>query len=282
MTATVHWSVALTALSSITHGERTLGTMTLLRRETIIGPTGEPVEIPLVSGNAFRSALRRTAEELFRDAVGYEGRLGYAAAATLRGGGRLAKTSGEPLTGRALHETRRLIPVLRVFGGAAAGSPIGGCLQVGKVLPHLAETAHLTDPTASTPAIRATQTETYTRTDQAAAANIDELCTEDTEKQDRTPPMLFRIETFPAGTRFSSWIRLERATDLEVAFTRDVLARYGDHAILGGRAAIGHGRVSLDLTDELVAGAKPDPKVSWRTFVDDHRSEILTALDRLT
>ena len=42
MTATIHWAVELTALSSIVHAGTTHGTDTLLRREHITTADGEP------------------------------------------------------------------------------------------------------------------------------------------------------------------------------------------------------------------------------------------------
>jgi hypothetical protein len=63
---------------------------------------------------------------------------------------------------------------------------------------------------------------------------------------------LHRVETFPAGTRFGTWLRLDRATDLEAAFFTDVLAAFvADGRLdgrLDGRAGIGHGQVHTDLT----------------------------------
>lgn len=55
--------------------------------------------------------------------------------------------------------------------------------------------------------------------------------------------MLHRVETFPAGTRFGTWLRLDRASDLEATFFTDVLAAFVADGRLDGRAGIGHGQV---------------------------------------
>ena len=166
MTATITWAGTITAASSVAHGGETRGTITLLRRELIVQPDGAAVYIPVISGNAFRGRLRRIGEELTRDILRYEGQLPLPAAHALRGGGSLAKTSAEPLSGQRLYQLRSLVPQIGVFGCAAGGRIIDGCLQVGKVLPHVAECAHLI-PAArgSRPAFTATQIETYVRQD---------------------------------------------------------------------------------------------------------------------
>ena len=144
MTATLLWRGTVTAASSISHGGETRGTISLLRRELIAQPGGDPVHVPVISGNAARGVLRRLSEELMRDAVGYEHQLPLAAAHVLRGGGALVKTGAEPLCGRRLAELRALLPHLAVFGAATGGRIIDGCLQVGKVVPIVTETTHIT------------------------------------------------------------------------------------------------------------------------------------------
>ena len=106
----ITWSGTATARSSISHGGETRGTITLLRRELVCSSSGELVHVPIVSGNTLRGRLRRLGEELLRDAVGYEGLLHPAAAHALRGGGSLAKTSHEPLSGNRLQQLRDLVP----------------------------------------------------------------------------------------------------------------------------------------------------------------------------
>ncbi len=55
--------------------------------------------------------------------------------------------------------------------------------------------------------------------------------------------MRFEVETLPAGTRFETFLRLDRATPLEISFFTDVWGRFARDGFLGGRSAIGHGRV---------------------------------------
>lgn len=299
-TTTTNWSGTVTALSSIAHGGETRGTITLLRRELIVTPEGRLVHVPIISGNSFRGILRRTGEELLREALGYAGQLPLPAAHALRSGGSLAKTSREPLSGGRLARLRELVPQIGVFGAAGGGRIIDGCLLVGKVVPHLAETSHIIEGTTSVEqtAFNATQLETYVRHDdraQHAAAELyattvvpvddtgqpmlDDVDLPIPDLGDSSQQMLFRIETFPAGTTFSTWLQLHHATPIEEAFFVDVLTTYGTHARLGGRSAIGHGRIRLSL--ETTPATAPRTPVDWRSHLSAHRDEALTVLEAL-
>jgi hypothetical protein len=294
---TVTWTGTLTALSSIAHGGDTRGTITLLRRELIVQPDGRAVHVPVISGNAFRGRLRRIGEELLRDVLGYEGQLPLPVAHALRGGGALTKTGKEPLSGRRLADLRALVPQVAVFGCAGGGRILDGCLQVGKVIPHVAEAAHILNVEHPLPAFNATQIETYIRQDDADSHGFTDVlaaCTrvpvtgeglpaidiEAPAVRDPSQLMLYRVETFPAGTRFAAWLRLDRAGPLEVAFFTEVLAAFTRTGWLGGRAAIGHGNVRADLHQHVLAGELID--ADWRAHLRDNRAAAMTALKALT
>ena len=69
----------------------------------------------------------------------------------LTNGGRLAK-SAHPLTDDGERRLKTLVPQIGVFGGAASGRIMSGLLTVGKVLPEIAELAHiLPRPPRTTP-----------------------------------------------------------------------------------------------------------------------------------
>jgi hypothetical protein len=291
---TTLWDGTLTALSSIAHGGVTRGTITLLRRELVSAPNGDLVHVPIVSGNTFRGRLRRLGEELLRDAVGYEGLLHPAAAHALRGGGSLAKTGHEPLSGNRLQQLRELVPQIGVFGAAGGGTIINGALDVGKVVPQLSETQHITGVTTTRSAFTATQLEAYTRQDDgdghdfAGVISSTETGAELIFGDDGQPEpvlrggnqMLFHIETFPVGTVFSTWLRLRRPSPLEMAFFLEVLETYRSDGRLGGRVGIGHGQVRANLTIDATSSDEDLP--DWRAVVAQNREEILTALQGLS
>ena len=279
MTATIHWAVELTALSSVVHAGDTHGTDTLLRREQITTAEGDTTVIPVISGNAFRGRLRRVAEELFRDALHLEGQVPLNAAYALRNGGSLYKSSREPLTGRRRAAIRDLVPVLGVFGCAAGSTILDGALEVGKVVPHATETVHLTGVPNKLSVFDLVQLEEYSHTDDLADhAGPDVAAQRDDDTTGNQ--MRYAVETFPVGTRFSSYLRLTRASDHQIAFFTEVLAHFSQFAQLGGRRAIGHGRCHLDTTDELVAGSYDDTH-DWRAVALDRRDAVIEALAAL-
>jgi len=279
MNSTIPWDATITALSSISHGGETRGLSTMLRREMVFHPaTGQLVPVPIISGNSFRGVLRRIGEDLLRDVLAYDGQLSAAAAHALRGGGALAKSSREPLSGSRLGTLRSLIPQIGVFGAAGGGRIIQGCLQVGKVVPHLEETSHITGVPSHRAAFDAVQVETYSRADETFAHDFVTTTAATLDDHD-SQQMRYRVETFPAGTTFSSWLTLTRPTDLEISFFTDVLDQFRTHGTLGGRKAIGLGRVRLDLTTPTLT---PSPAINWRTHLEEHRTDAIAALEDLT
>lgn len=271
----ITWAGTATAQSSISHGGETRGTISMLRREAIIQPDGSTELVPVISGNSLRGRLRRVGEELLRDALGYEGQLTAAAAHALRSGGALAKTSSEPLSGSRLKQVRAFLPQVGVFGMAASGRIIDGCLSVGKLIPYVAETSHLTGVSSGMLTFDITQIETYTRADESNDHDAVDISDQTDADPDNTQ-MLFRIETFLAGCRFDCRLHLQRPTELEAAFFSDILASYQQRALIGGRSAIGHGHLALDLT---VTPTPPD--VDWRAFLAEHTADALDALTLL-
>lgn len=276
MSSTVTWSGTLTALSSISHGGESRGLSTMLRREQVFDPdSGNLVPVPIISGNAFRGILRRIGEDQLRDVLDYDGKLSAATAHALRGGGTLAKVNGEPLSGSRLATLRRLVPQIGIFGAAGGGRIIDGCLQVGKVVPHLRETRRITGIDSNRSAFDAVQIETYTRVDDAMGHSFVAV-DHDTDQDPASQQMFYRIETYPAGTTFSTWLSLTRPTDIELAYFADILDTFTTSGALGGRKAIGLGRVRPDLTCTTTI-----PDIDWRAQVAASRDEALAALQEL-
>lgn len=288
--STLRWDVELVALSSIIQkGEASGTTTTLFRREPVIQSDGTPVLVPVVSGNSLRGGLRRIAEQLFREAIGYEGKIPLSAAHALRNGGTLVKVTGDGLSGRRRLQVRELVPPLSVFGGNGGGHrPLEGCLKVGKVVPRVRETAHIL--TRPHPGVLLSQfelmsLESYSRFDDTDNREFGDLPAAAKDAADPPPVesmlMRFEVETLPAGTRFETFLRLDRAAPVEVAFFEEVWNRWARDGVLGGRSAIGHGVVRADAERTVLAG--PDPQtVDWRAMLVPRRTEIIEALGWLT
>lgn len=209
--STIRWDVDIVAQSSIVHRDEytSVGsdTFTLFRREKVIGPDGQIMQIPLISGSSFRGVLRRIGEALTADVLGYEDiALPVPAAHLLTNGGRLAK-SAHPLTDEEERHLKTLLPQIAVFGGAASGRVMSGLLSVSKVLPEVAELAHLLPrPPHSTPllpAVLSVADESFThlpdhRPTTGSAPRTDHA--------DGSPLGRFAVETLPAGTRLQTWL----------------------------------------------------------------------------
>jgi len=304
MAVTIRWDVTMTAQSSIAHGGESRGIITLLRREKILLPDGRITHIPIISGNSWRGKLRRIGEDLLRDALRYDGQISLPAAHALRGGGALAKTTGPSLSGERLRTLRRLNPHVAVFGCAAGGRIIDGCLQVGKIVPHYAETAHLLPQAApgpnTLPHFDLTQIETFARQDDADTrgfpdtaravpvddegfpeqTELDALELTSTAETPTTHLMQYRCETFPAGTRFSSWLSLTAASPHELQYFADVLDAWRAQPLLGGRLRTGHGLVLADLEPVILRGQAE--VADWRAFLAEHHDAAMQALSYLT
>lgn len=270
----MRWQGTATALTSVAHGQESLGTVRYLRRERVLMPDGSVEDLPVVSGNAFRGMLRRTAADLWWDAVG-QPKLTMPVMHAIWAGGALAKSNGSPLTGSRLALVREICPVVGLFGTAGGGRIIDGCVQVGKLIPVCAEAAHLlpmerTDGRVLPSVWDLTQIEYYTQL--PVTERMSEQYTDGDEE--KVSPMRYGTETFLAGTVFDTWLSASWATPRELSFLGEVLAAFKDNARVGGQSRAGHGRLRLDLSsDEQV----PAPEV-WRDTLPPVDVKFLEAL----
>ena len=267
----ITWTGTVTALTSIAHAGETRGMISMLRRERVIQPDRSTVDVPIISGNSVRGRLRRIAEELMRDTLDYEGQLTVSAAHALRSGGSLTKVAGEPLSGSRLAAIRAHLPLIGVFGAAAGGRIIDGCLNVSKLTPLVIETDHLTGRTSTLSSYDIVQLENYTRLDDTNSHDSPIL--EDTPSDTQ---MLYRLETFKAGTQFLLTIDLHRPTRLEAAFFADVLTAFTTRPRIGGRLAIGLGQACVNLTAN-----QPIPAMDWAAHLRAHSRAAMDALAAL-
>lgn len=266
MSNNVRWEGTMTAVSSVSHGEQSLGVVTYLRRERFLMPDGQVEEIPVVSGSAWRGVLRRTAADLWWKEVG-EPKLTLAVAHAIWSGGALAKSSGAPLTGSRLLRVREVCPPVGLFGAAGGGRIVDGCVQVGKLIPICEETRHILPSTYEEEVLPSiwdlTQIEYYTKVpsekrDRAIGAG----------DEDEYGPMRFGYETFIAGTRFYTWLGLTWATDAETSLFLDTLAEYSSRAYIGGLRRAGHGEMLLDM-NIVYGNLDGKPVGDWRTTMQD-------------
>ena len=286
---TIRWDIDIVALSSIVHrgsDNDAPGTDigAVFRTEKIITADGEVLQVPIVSGSSFRGVLRRIGEELTAAVLDYEdAALPIPAAHLLTNGGRLGK-SMTPFTDEDERHLKTLLPQIAVFGGAASNRIMSGLLTVAKVLPEVAELAHiLPRPPRTTPlsAVYTFAEESFSHladhranTAQAPRADGDE---------NTSPLGRFSVETLPAGTILQTWVRITNATSQQVAFLHDVLSAFASRGHLGGRSAAGYGNVTAIFSAiDVQRGQLPDATVDWRTELETHRDEAIAALSRIT
>lgn len=308
--ASIQFDIDILAQSSIVHREEytSQGTdnFALFRREKIITATGEVTQVPIISGSNFRGILRRIGESLTAGVLDYEDTaLPLPAAHLLTNGGRLAK-SARPLTDEQERRLKTLLPVIAVFGGAASNRIMSGLLTVGKVLPEIAELAHiLPRPPQSTPlpAVISLAGEHFTHLSDHRPTTS-QAPTVDAGENDSSPLGRFGIETLPAGTRLQTWVRITNATGAQVAFLCDVLTQFATYGHLGGRIAAGHGQITATVTATALRGRLPMELTTpteiaqalllgttdswgrdssdWAADLAAHRDEAIAALTELT
>ncbi|MGA9375512.1 MAG: RAMP superfamily CRISPR-associated protein [Mycobacterium sp.] len=308
--ASIQFDIDILAQSSIVHREEytSQGTdnFALFRREKIITATGEVTQVPIISGSNFRGILRRIGESLTAGVLDYEDNaLPLPAAHLLTNGGRLAK-SARPLTDEQERRLKTLLPVIAVFGGAASNRIMSGLLTVGKVLPEIAELAHiLPRPPQSTPlpAVLSLAGEHFTHLSDHRPTTS-QAPTVDAGENDSSPLGRFGIETLPAGTRLQTWVRITNATGAQVAFLCDVLTQFATYGHLGGRIAAGHGQITATVTATALRGTLPmelttpteiaqalllgttdssgRDSSNWAADLAAHRDEAIAALTELT
>lgn len=287
---TIRWDIDIVALSSIVHrgsDNDAAGTDTTaaFRTEKIITADGDLLSVPIVSGSSFRGVLRRIGEELTAAILNYEDTdLPIPAAHLLTNGGRLGK-SANPFSDDDERHLKTLLPQIAVFGGAASGRIMSGLLTVGKVLPEVAELAHiLPRPPRITPlpAVYTVAEESFSHLDDHRPTTTHAPARKDSN-ENTSPLGRFEVETLPAGALLQTWVRLANATDHQVAFLHDVLHTFARRGHLGGRIAAGHGSITATFSNiDAERGQLPDHTVNWEADLTAHRAEAISALTKIT
>lgn len=200
-------------------------------------------------------------------------------------GGALTKDAGRGLDVDLARRMRELIPLVGVFGGAVGNQIMPGKVKIGKLIPLCQETAHLVplrfisddvkcgDKTERVARLLPSvwnllQSEPYTRKDDEKSESLRQLIAPETrllleaqaaQKRDkaRTDPnavdndmgqhqqMRYYVETFAAGTQFYWDITLDDVTDVEFDAFAIALMEFSRKPFIGGKSAVGHGKVSV-------------------------------------
>jgi CRISPR type IV-associated protein Csf2 len=285
----------VTALTSISHIGESYGINAKLRREKIVQINGSSEEVPIISGNSIRGILRDRGMLHLLRALGYgvneadgtvQG-LSLAAFYFLFSGGALTKTAGRGIDVDEARRWRDLIPLVALFGGAMGNQIMPGKAKIGKLIPVCRETAHLLPPRfigghGQQSIWDFCQEEAYTRRDDekseslrqliapevrglletAAKAKRDKAGTIDEKPEGDTgqkQQMRYFVETLAAGTIFFWDITLDDVSDLEFEACCVTLAEFSRFPYLGGKSAIGHGKVAIQFDDWLAIDSRAAP-----------------------
>lgn len=268
-TGILKWEGVATALSSVTHGEQSLGTGTYMRREKFLLPTGVVEEIPLVSGNALRGSMRDHAAKTYWNFLGRP-HLNLSVSHALFSGGTISKaTNAEPVSGLKLREIREACPPISIFGAAGGGRIIDGILSVGKMIPITQETAHIVPEKFHSENLPSywdlLQLEEYSRFSP--------------RNEDSSLHMRYGVESFISGTNFYTWFNLDFPSAQDVSFFDDIIvALETGEVLIGGQKNKGFGKVKFNFE-------KPEYSVDskWQDLLSDRFSmeEITEIIHRI-
>jgi hypothetical protein len=285
--STIHFDIDVLARSSIVHREdyTAAGTdnFALFRREKIITPTGEVMQIPIVSGSSFRGILRGIGEALTAGVLDYENAaLPIPAAHLLTNGGRLAK-SARPLTDEEERRLKTLLPQIAVFGGVASGRIMSGLLTVGKVLPEFAELAHILP--------RPPRVDLRPHIDGVAEESFSHLSdhrtTSDqppyTDQDEHSSPLgRFGVEPSQPAPAYKPGCGSPtppRSKPRSCATSWPLSPITATSAAASPPAT---GRITATVTANPLRGHPPDERTDWAAELAAHRDDAITALSKLT
>lgn len=261
--------LTLTAESSIIHGGQVLGTNQYLHREKFLLQDGSIEEIPVITGNAFRGALRDHAAQLYIDFLGDQ-ELPLPVVQALWSGGTVTKAKGLPLSGEKLRKLREVAPPLSIFGFACAGRIVSGSLSVGKILPICSELSHLIPSDILDKVDNLSSYWDITQLEEFSRFPDDES---------REGLMRYGSESFIPGTKFYTWYQLRSRNSLDDLFWNHLLADLSQGLIqIGGKKSKGAGVISAS---GLITN--PPLESTWESHLQERwqTNEILTLLQEI-
>lgn len=261
----------LTAQGPIHQGGDTEGNVAAVKRMTILGADGRRVEVPAVSGNGLRGALRRVSAKLTLEALeGHDWR--YAAFSALVSGGQLTNTQ-KAWSDAERVELSQAIPHFALFGVAGGLGMSPGQWQCGDAWPVCAETAHLTGVGSALPLRQLTELREGTRVDAKAFSPVfaaeykadvetGELVLIASDQGDRaTDQMIYSTEAILPGVMFAWDVHvLPEWASAGPWLARVLRAWQAGGGFVGGMSARGYG--STVLSGELAewVAAQPEPR----------------------
>lgn len=259
------WEAKITALAPISHNdEASLSTTTPFRRIKV-DVDGKIEHIPVYTGNAWRGILRRHAAADFVKTLEID-KLTQKQYHILFTGGMLDQGSSGDIDLEFKRKLREMIPFMSVFGGATGNTVIQGKLIVGMLFPIAMETSQFTGIDSDRSIFEFLDTIFYThRDDREIEAEVNE-----------TVQMKYEIEVLVPGTVLVGEIILQTDDEIEKSAFGAALRSWLRDPYLGGRSAVGHGKIKVEFDPADI----PDPK-PYHEYLQEHKKEILQFLEVL-
>ncbi len=285
------FQVLVTPTQPLSHGQGTEGNIQVLRRtQRNVCVNGEwmGLEVPSVSGSAFKAVLREAAVDYYLDVLGVpDGSLSRDGLRLLLKGGKVGQ-GGQGTPHEEARRLRRLFPPLAVFGfmDGAVSSP--GLLQSCELVPYTvelveggffkgmagrlklppipdaltsAEVTYYRHDQSTSPLARYLPAEARTAIEDARANRAGKVAAKD-QRREANESMPHTFEVIPAGTPLLGTLRLQGANSIDLAcFTLAMAFWKARGARLGGGRGKGHGTCDVQMVSaiRLAAGVGPVP-----------------------
>lgn len=255
------WSVKMTVKSPISHNDEvSLSTTTPFRRIRMVHEN-KVMDVPVYTGNAWRGLLRRAAAKDFVEKLELQN-LTPDLYHILFAGGFLAKGAAGDIDVGFKKAIRKYIPYLSVFGGATGNTIIEGRLSVGILMPVAKETAVYTGIESDHSVYEYLDVIFYTHRDDFEESDI----------ANDTVQMKYETEVLIPGTVLVSQLILDSDNEVELGALGAALEAWLGTSILGGRNAVGHGKVEAEFIPKI-----PNPK-SYHEYLQRNKEEIIDFL----
>lgn len=244
MKTTAFWPVHYTALSPIVHGsDEKAGNMSFARTLPYFD-NGNRFNAPIIAGNAIRGKLRRIAARRVLESLDVKAlslplyHLWFSGGAIEKGASKIAYDVGE------IQELRSTFPYIGLFGGSFFNDIFPSTLRCEIINAVCKETEPFTGIPSDIAARELITQVFYTRRD-------DKHEDVKVEGADTSSQMIYEFEAIVPGTKLIGDIGVERATPLEVGCLADTFEAFASNPRLGGKSAIGHGKVRIDNQVEI-------------------------------
>lgn len=278
-----------TALSSISHngGEKN-GTIVQLRREKVVQPKGNVVEIPVISGNSIRGKLRDLAAiDILTKIDGVKIKVDSDSFNLLFSGGSLESIGAKNLDVEKVRELRGDIPMLSVLGCSIGNVILPGKVDIGKMIPICKETLHIIPKKFhGLEEIKSIweycQVEMLTRKDDTKDENKREFIKpEFLTNELRGGQMMYHIETLVAGTRFYWKVCLRDTNDVETGAFLGTIQKWANQSSqVGGNGRVGHGKLQVDISETTVVDSEVEFSNSdFVTYIDNAKAAKKDVVD---